>query len=297
MDIGLRARGLIGAAAALAIGSGASASVRGFELFTPGSVGAGAGGYTLDNTGGAVHSVSARYDSASRRLDWSVNFSNRLTKGFWLVITGGAAPGGAPGRHAIFYFDATDALDATPTTNIRLSAYAYNGLDSATSWRDGDGNPSNDIPRGASIGDQGDLIKGIFDTGWIHSLTAANTVLAGGVNGRTLGFSVDIGDILAHQPRFGSDGSGEAAAAWTGAAFGSEIGIALHPVQSFNAIYDTVDNPLDPLDYGRIRTLSLGMQGALRANNMPTNDVPAPGGAVAAALIAARLCGRRRRGV
>lgn len=287
MAIGLRARSALGASVVIACSGLASGSVRGVDV----AIGSGAAigsPHVVDHAGGRIHSLSARFDAAQRRLDWTVNFSDRVTKGFWLVLTNGPAAASAPGRQAIFYFDATAALDPFPGSQIFLTAYGFNGLMTATSWRDGDGNPSNDVPRGSSVGDQGDLIKGAFDTGWIRSLVAADTVLEGGISGRTLGFSVDVTDILAHVPRFNA-----ADGAWTGSAFHERIGIALHPVRSFNATYDTVDNPADPTDYGRLRSLSLGMPGSFQGMNLLTYDVPAPG--AGSLLVAAGLAGLRRR--
>lgn len=291
MAIGTTARFLLGAGLIVASTSAASAAIKGLDL-SPGTGAAIGSPIVVDHTGGTIHSISTRYDTATHRLDWTVNFSDRVTKGFWLVLTSGTNPVGAdarPGQVAMFYFDGTDALDATPSSNIRLTAYSHNGLNNSTSWRDGDANPVNDIPRGTSIGDEGDIIKGAFETDWIFSLTATNTVLPGGIAGRTLGFSVDATDILDHAPRFNP-----APAGWSGTGFGDRIGLTLHPVRSFNAIYDTVDNPTDPTDLGRIRSLSLGMPGSLDGSNLLTYDVPAPGAAALAGL-GTLLLRRRKR--
>lgn len=259
---------LLAAAGLLSAGAfSAHAAVHAWA-FTPGMPGS----YGISNAGGTFHSVIATFDTSSKQLTWTVNFSDRVTQGYWLAINNGPNPKNHPGELGLFYFDASDVFDADATTDIRLTAYGYNGENGPNSWQDG--NP-------AVAGNQaGDLIKGINNTAWIQSISAGNVVLPGGINGRRLTFTIDATDIIAHAPLYP-----DATDPWYGTGFDAGLGVWFHPVSAFNANYGA---------NGGISSLSLGDQGWLDGDHFSTDLIPAPG-AGALAGIGGLLLGRRRR--
>ncbi len=228
--------------------------------FTPGMPGS----YGLSNAGGAIASIHSTFDTVTNQLEYSVNFSNQITRGYWLALNGGPNPKGHAGEMALFYFDAQNL--AAPV----LTAYAYNGVNGPNSWQDG--NP-------AVAGNQTpDLIKGANEAaGFVQSISAANV---GG--GRTLSFVIDATDILNHSPMYP-----DMVDPWTGTGYGDQLGIWFHPVSSFNASYTGTR--------GRINSLSIGTQGWLDGSFFDTTRmVPAPGAAVLAGLGGLLLVRRRR---
>lgn len=268
MSIAIAAR-LIAAAGVLSVGAaGASATLYNWA-FTPGMPGS----YGLSNAGGTIHSVFTTFDTTSKQLTYTINFSDRVTQGYWLALNNGPNPKNHPGELGLFYFDASDVFDLDATTNIRLTAYGYNGENGPNSWQDG--NP------GVAGNQPGDLIKGINNTAWIQAISAGDVVLPGGVNGRRLSMTIDATDIISHTPLYP-----DAVDPWYGTGFDSSLGIWCHPVTAFTAGYSNTT--------GGITSLSLGNQGWLDGDHFRTDLIPAPGaGALAGA--GALLLGRRRR--
>jgi hypothetical protein len=114
-----------GIAALAAAGAIAQADVYTWS-WQPGDPG---GGHS--DSGGAFKSITGAYDGASERLTWEIAFENQITDGFTLALNNGPNPKGHAGELALIYFDATDV------SNVRVSAFAYNGLNTQTSYRDG----------------------------------------------------------------------------------------------------------------------------------------------------------------
>jgi len=217
----------------------------------------------LNNTGGEVRQILGAFNTETNRLDWQVTYADQITEGLTLAISPGANPKNHPGELAMIYFDAYDH------DNTRLTAYGYNGLNSHTSWYDGDG---------ATAGDQdADLIM-TNNMPMIFSQLAIDHE----DGSRTLGFSIDATNILAHHPMWPSfDENVE----WTGAQFAERIGIWQHSFTRLRFEYG---------DGGDITSLIRGGQGWFDGHDMETNLVPTPGTA-ALALAGGMTAFRRRR--
>jgi len=251
-----RITSLLGMAAVAAMAGSASASTHVFD-FTPGDPGS----YGINNNGGQFERVQSTYSTATQRLTFSVTFSNQVTRGFTLAINNGANPKGHGGEMALFYFDANNL--AAP----KLTAYNYNGLNSQTSWIDGDGNQAgNQSP---------DLIRSNTEEGWIQSVSAQD------VDGkRILSFSIDASSIIGHNPMYGN------AADWTGAQFTDAMGIWMHPFRTFNAGYN---------ENGGMTSLQLGGEGWFDGTMLQTVLIPLPSSAAMAGVGMVGLGLRRRR--
>lgn len=216
------------------------------------------GPYYVDNGGGKFKSVHTSFDTDSNHFTYEVSFSNKVTKGFTLAITDGAAPGNTPGEIALLY------VDATNKNNLKLTAYGYNGSLYDTSWKDGNAAaPGTQTP---------DLILDHNDPNWIISRSVVD---AGGT--RTISFTIDATAINAHNPDY-PDPQGDP---WAGISFGETMGVRMHTFQQFNAGYHS---------NGKIKSFNPVCDGWFKASYMET--VPAPG---SAALLGIGLIGSARR--
>ncbi len=267
MSIRTAAR-LVAAAGLLFSGATASADIFGFSFIAPQP------GVVPNNNGGTFHSIFATFDTNNKQLNWTVNFSDRVTKGYWLVINNGPNPKNHPGELGIYYFDANNVFDGDAGTNgIKLTAYGYNGQNASNSWQDGNSAVPGNQP--------GDLIKGANDTSWIQSIDAQNVVLPGGINGRSLSFTVDATDIIAHAPLYP-----DAVDPWYGTGFADQLGIWMHPARTFDVGYNGA---------GGISSFRTGQEGWLDGSHFDTLLIPAPGAAALAGVASILLSRRRRR--
>ena len=232
-----------------------------------------AGAYIADFTpssqnanGGDIDRITARYDTDTNQLDYTVVFGNQVTEGFTLAISPGQNPKNQPGELALFYFDASD-MNAP-----KVTAYGYNGQNNQTSWTDGDSST------GGS--QQADLIMSDLQLG----LSDAKISFDDNIDGtRTLGFSIDASSIINHNPLYPSPTGDD----WTGASFFERIGIWFHTFKTFDADYDA---------NGNITDLTLGGEGWFDGSNIATTFVPMPG-AAGMTLAGLGLVARRRRTV
>ena len=119
---------LVGAMAVAAMSGAASASTYSFD-FAPGDPGS----YGINNNGGQFERVQSTFNSSTNQLTFKVTFSNQVTKGFTLAINNGTNPKGHGGEMGLFYFDASNL------SSPKITTYTYNGLNTTTSWKDGDG--------------------------------------------------------------------------------------------------------------------------------------------------------------
>lgn len=265
------------AAAMMVLGAAGSASATLYGwTFTPGEPQPPGGGYVLSNAGGTFHSIFATFDTVSKELTFTLNFSDRVTRGFYLAMSAGPNPEPHPGELGLFYFDAGDVFDADASTNISLTNYGYNGANNGSSWFDGNGAiPLNQTP---------DLIKNRNDTAWIQSISAGDVVLPGNVMGRSFSMTVNATDIINHVPLYPD--TDNPPSPWFGTGFGTHLGMWLHPFQTFDVNYDAA---------GAISSWETGHEGYLDGYNFRTFEVPAPGAVALAGLAGLTLVRRRRR--
>jgi len=247
---------LIGAGAIVASCSSAHAAMFAWDWTRGQPVSAG-----ISDAGGTIGGISTTFDTASNRFTWSVTFTDQVTQGFALVLTSGPNPKGHAGELAIVYFDNTNM--ASP----RVSVYNYNGLNTLTSYKDGNASAGNQAP---------DRITNTTLEG-----PAFESVTAVDANGkRTLSFAMDATSVNLHDPLYPNPQGND----WTGLAYGSKMGIWFHPLKNLTTAYNTS---------GYLTNWS-GTQGWMDGNNISTREVPAPGAAALAGL-GGLLAARRRR--
>jgi uncharacterized protein (TIGR03382 family) len=262
---------MLSVCAAVVVGADVQASVHGWD-YTPGAPGIS----SIDNSGGTFAAIDARFDSQTRQLDWTVEFSDRVTEGLALVVSDGSAPQTRRGQYAMIYFDAADAI-TNQTLSPKLTAYAYNGRGVPDSWFDGDGDPTNNgvhQPRP-------DCIKDLLDVGWVLSSQVSDVTLPGGELGRRFSLSIDATDLISHSPEF----PGGPSAAWRGTGFAQTLGLWMFTSQIFDVAYN---------DDGEIRSFGSEHRGSMEGNAVRTFDIPAPG-AAALMAVGVLVLGRRRR--
>lgn len=243
----------IGCVAMCAAAGAASANVYTWE-WNPGDHG-------VNNNGGTFHHILARYNTNTQKLLFELTFADQVSNGYTLALNDGPNPKGHAGELALVYFDATNMGD------VRTSIYAYNGLNTQTSYLDGSPVSGNQSPD--RILSSIDPVAGlaISATAWDHG------------NLRTFRLELDASDINSHIPMYpGPQGPSE----WTGIQFDDLMGIWLHPVKNLSTSYN---------EAGFLTHWS-GTQGWIDGSNF-TTDVPAPG--FAAITLASGLAGLRRR--
>ncbi len=191
----------------------------------------------VNDRGGTFKSLMAHWNPMTEVLDFEVVFSDQWTEGFTVAINDGPNPKGQRDELALLYFDASDFDNPT------VSAYEYNGKNSNTSYKDGDGNiggnqtPGRIEPAGGS---------------WILDIDAFD------MDGmRTLSFSVDASGIQNY-----SGGSN-----WSGVAFNELFGIWLHPVKGLTTEYN---------DDGFLTKWQRSKEGWLDASNLDAERIPMP---------------------
>lgn len=219
-----------------------------------------------NNAAGEIRSVNASFDDVSNKLTWFANFgavpgSPALrTDGFHLVLSPGPNPKGHAGELAIMYFDATGAAP-------KMTVYGYNGFNGGSSFMDGSPAAGVQAP---------DMIKSSTDLTGVFELR--NRLEADG--SRTLGFSIDATAINNHIPLYPGPGG---VADWTGAEFGSNIGVWFHSYAGSRFNYKA---------NGYIWDYTKQKEGYLDLSNSPTTAVPGPAGGL---MGLAMLGGLRRR--
>lgn len=220
------------------------------------------GAYGVNHAGGQFESIHSTFDTTTKQLVWNVVFSNQVTDGYTLVLSGGPNPKGHAGELAVLYFDFRNAGD------MRLTAYAYNGTNSSKSWQDGNGQISgNQTP---------DSIKTITDGAWI---TSASKVDAGGK--RMVNLTIDATDLINHSPMYPDNVD-----PWFGTGYGAGLGLWFHTFKGLTASYDGA---------GKLTQWSRSQEGWFDGRDFQTQIIPLPGaaGLAFAGLLVAG--GRRRR--
>ena len=220
-----------------------------------------AGDTGTSSNGGAIENIDMRFNTASERFIFDVTFSDQISNGYTLAVSPGDNPKGHAGELALLYFDATDM------NNVRVNAFAYNGLNAQTSYYDG--SPDG----GVQAPDQIQSSLNAIDAAMISATASDNA------GQRTFTLALDASVINAHVPANpGPNGPGE----WTGLAYESLMGIWFHPVTNLQTGYGAD---------GYLESWS-GQQGWLDGTNFSTS-VPAP--ATSAILAVLGFGGRHRR--
>lgn len=252
MSIGLRAHAAIAACLAAAGSAGAASYNWNWNVGDPGSP---------NNNGGVIESIQASFNSNTKHFTWNVLFSNQVTTGYTLAVNDGPNPKGHGGELALIY------LDASSQANVKVTAYAYNGKNTFTSWKDGDGDlAGNQAP---------DKILSKSDNGWI--LNAQSQDIG---SKRLISLTIDASIINGHSPDYG------VASDWTGIAFGQKIGLWFHPMTGVSAAYG---------QDGFLTAWSRQSEGWFDASNRGTTIVPMPSAALMGAAGLVLVGGRRRR--
>lgn len=231
---------VLGAAAVAMIAGAANANLYVWDHVVTPSDGA-------NNSAGVFERIHAEFDTVTNRFQWNATFSNQVTQGYTLAVNGGGNPEGHNAELAVIYFDASSSLSSP-----KVSAYAYNGTNTFTSWRDGNGNQwGQQTP---------DRIHGVNDTTWIQN---ASVVDAGGK--RTFNLTIDASTIQNHVPLYNSPST---AGDWSGLAFGPALGVWMRTFTGLQTNY-TNGGALCEWDY-------CGSQGCFQGEYCDLVLVPLP---------------------
>lgn len=231
----------------------------------------------VNHNGGQINWIQSTFDTNTQRLSWYGNFGNGTrvrTDGFTLALRSGGSPKYAASEVALLYLDTKGAATG-PLAVPTLTAYGYNGLTYNTSHVDGHADTGTQAPdRIASSALSGD---------WAYDVSC----VAHSDGTRTIGFDINLAEILGHTPLYSGAGP------WTGAGYDDRLSLFMQTFSSLQTSYDS----------GYLSNWSSTGKGYLEVTNAETrpdvtDPVPEPASLAllalgAAALGAARL--RRRR--
>lgn len=224
----------------------------------------------VNMAGGVIKDVQSTFNLVTKRFTFVVNFDKntqgQMTDGFWLAVSPGPNPKGHGGELALLYFDGSG-------DKAKLTAYAYNGFNGDTSYRDGSSAPGDQAP---------DRIKSsLLSESWINELSVKNEA-----NGtRTMKIDIDATDIQDHAPQYpGPGGPSE----WTGLAFGDKIGLWFHPNVGLKTKYEEGF-------LARDKGWQYAHQGWLDFSDKPTEAVPEPATLAALGLGLAAFARRKKQ--
>ena len=223
-----------------------------------------------NSNGGVIDTISSSFRPADNHFEWTVRFSNQVSRGYTLALSPGPNPKGTSGELALLYFDATD-LNAPI-----VSVYGYNGLNNPSSFNDGS--------QAGGIQTPDRIVSSLVDGSFITEAS----VVDDGLGGRTMTLIMDasaVQNYVVINPAPDPDTD------WTGLAYGEEIGIWFHPFRNLSTSYHGEDLPGE----GFLSAWS-GTQGWYDTSDQTTTTtfVPAPGSAALIAL-SGLLVARRKR--
>ncbi len=215
----------------------------------------------INDTAGKLLNANGSFNTITNTFSWYGTYQAKngvLPQGFWLAVSPGPNPKGSNDELAIFYLDGS-------SSNAKLYAYAYNGLNGGSSYFDGSAASGTQAP------DR--IFSSINDPSKVLDITVQNNT----DGTRTLGFSINATSIQNHTPKYGNPAN------WTGAAFGPQVGIWWHPVAGLQT--STQD--------GWLTSYSFSKEGWFDGQNFTTTPTPEP--ATMIALGAGLLAFARRR--
>jgi len=249
-------------------------------------------GQSIPGTDGStVASVATTYDDVTEVFTWEATFNpgndaaSPHANGFTLVVNDGPMPKGHTGELAAIYFDAT-----TPGVTPTVTAYAYNGADSATSFRYS--NAVDDAANGNGTPDQ--IVTSINDPFVIAASSVDN---ADGT--RTMRMELDATSINAHTPQQPSVDTmnGNAPLNWEGLRFANDIGIWFHSFDLTRGVQYDADGYIE-LGDGSLSSTGWWVASnysAVDATSLTATVVPEPASLALAAGGLLMIVGRRRR--
>ena len=164
------------------------------------------------DAGGDIKNVATSYNETTKDFTFSMTIDD-ISEGFTVAINNGPNPKGHGGEMALIYFDASGAQPV-------VSVYAYNGLNTQTSWMDGSAAGGTQAP------DQ--ILNSIANAGLFSNIE----VIDNGDGTKTFNLAMDATTIQNFDPTYGPDGE------WSGVSFDNELGIWLHPVTGLDTSYD-----------------------------------------------------------
>lgn len=198
----------------------------------------------ISHRGGQAIMMRGLYNNTTQRFLWEMTFSpspsGLLPNGFYMVVNTGFSPKGHQGEMALLYFDGADP------SNLKLTAYAYNGQDAGSSWQFGNLVQSAPPDR---------ILSSLNDKSWIKELKMVDSP---GL--RRILIDVDVTAINNHSPLYPT------AIPWLGTRFGKALGFWIHPVANLMLEYS------DPAAGGNgyISKRNGGVEGFYDQPSLPT---------------------------
>ncbi len=198
-----------------------------------------------NNVVGDLEFVDSTYNPDTQKFTWVAGYNQspdgKLPEGFVLAVNDGPMPKHLTGYLAAFYFDATNP--AAPV----VSAYAYNGENSATSFDYGTFEWSQDPGTGewSPPTDAPDPIASTLNPATAGFVTASSVSDSDARADRVFTLEIDAAYINAHSPLYPNTGPG-----YLGVAYDTGIGVWLHPFVDFDAQYNG-DGYLDQWNFNR----------------------------------------------
>lgn len=216
-----------------------------------------------NGSAGRMTQLNVYFNSVTNTFVWTATFepcNGILPNGFWLVINNGPNPKGHSGELSIIYFDGSDQADP------RMTLYAYNGKNSADSYKDGlkrlEGNQPPDR-----------ILSSLINNDWIYEKSITNNQ----DGTRTLHFSIDASRVINHVPVYPHPED-----PWYGVGMDDLIGYWFHPLAGVGAGYcgenDThavCRNKAEGQDSrGFLKVIEWAHHGWYDKGNLETNQYP-----------------------
>ncbi|MEZ5162916.1 MAG: PEP-CTERM sorting domain-containing protein [Fimbriimonadaceae bacterium] len=212
------------------LAAGAQATTWNFD-WAPGDGGA------TNSSAGALQTVTSTFNDVTNQFTFEFTigpkYGSSKVDGFYLAMNDGPNPKGKPGELAILYFDVKSATD------LRLTAYGYNGKSSGAydSWRDGSTAWGTQSP---------DKIKSsITDSSWVNNMFFTQNA----DGSRTMGIDIDATAINMHTPKYPSNGVD-----YDGIGFDENVGIWFGALKNMKTGYNS-HGFLNCMDFDKVTYL------------------------------------------